>query len=295
MSIRHGLRRAFTLIELLVVIAIIAILIALLVPAVQKVREAAARAQCQNNLKQIGLAWHNFQDTHKRLPKGGDVGPDTVNFCCSPEAGRIDLYNWTYHILPFIEQGNLFKLGGVAANRAALERTPVATYYCPSRRTVQVYRGVGKCDYAANAGTNDTSGGNGVAVKPLSGASLKLLRITDGTSNTIMVAESLVHRPYLLAGDPPPAPFCCSDNESAYTNGWSDDTERRGSSPPEPDMTDPNLDSNYANNRFGSSHSGGLNVCLADASVRFISFSITAENWRRLSVRNDGLVVTIDE
>ena len=97
---RH--QRGFTLIELLVVIAIIAILIGLLVPAVQKVREAAARAQCQNNLKQIGLALHNYHDTNRQFPPGGITNGD----CCSTEGGP----NWAILILPYIEQANLFKL-----------------------------------------------------------------------------------------------------------------------------------------------------------------------------------------
>src|SRR5262249_18525211 len=141
-------RLAFTLIELLVVIAIIAVLIALLVPAVQKVRESASRTQCQNNLRQVAIAFHSFHDVQKRLPKGGDNGP--VNNCCSPDTGRIDFYNWTYHILPFIEQGALYKSGSTTAGRTALSRSPVPTYYCPTRRSVRTYQSLAKCDYAGN-------------------------------------------------------------------------------------------------------------------------------------------------
>src|SRR6266571_3268658 len=97
-------RIGFTLIELLVVIAIIGVLIALLVPAVQKVREAANRAQCTNNLKQIGLAVHNFHDTYQRFPQGGgDPGGENP-------AVRPFYFSWTFHIYPFIEQDNLYKL-----------------------------------------------------------------------------------------------------------------------------------------------------------------------------------------
>src|SRR6476646_5666326 len=90
----------FTLVELLVVIAIIAILIGLLLPAVQKIREAANRMKCSNNLKQVGLAWHNYHDNFSYFPPAGDDGPGN---CCSPDTGLFDRYSWTYHILPFIE------------------------------------------------------------------------------------------------------------------------------------------------------------------------------------------------
>ena len=121
-------RRGFTLIELLVVIAIIAILIGLLVPAVQKVREAASRLQCANNLKQIGLAMHNHHDTYRRLPPGGVQTGVNGTACYT---------NWAIEILPYIEQGPLYKqynqsqLNTSAANNLVGQQT-VPVYLCPS-------------------------------------------------------------------------------------------------------------------------------------------------------------------
>src|SRR6266568_2212329 len=126
-------RQGFTLIELLVVIAIMAILIGLLLPAVQKVREAAARIQCYNNLKQISLACMNYHDVYGTFPGGSVYKPNA--------AGRYDYYDtWTISILPYIEQDNLFKLWDqsqpnattTSANMDALRRTYLKIYVCPA-------------------------------------------------------------------------------------------------------------------------------------------------------------------
>src|SRR6267142_690583 len=128
MNLTHHTRRsfAFTLIELLVVIAIIAILIALLVPAVQKVRAAAARTQCINNLKQMGLGTHGFHDVNKRLPDGGNNTTDFNTWCAQ------------FQILPFVEQGNMYNavvscVPGTYPSPPVVTNAGVPIYMCPAR------------------------------------------------------------------------------------------------------------------------------------------------------------------
>jgi prepilin-type N-terminal cleavage/methylation domain-containing protein/prepilin-type processing-associated H-X9-DG protein len=135
---RHHLRLGFTLIELLVVIAIIAILIGLLVPAVQKVREAAARVQCENNLKQIGLGLHNFASTYGRFPTAG--AQSAADNITQANAAGFDIGGWAYQILPYIEQTNLYNIGGQVGLEnwsQVLGKQPcevtVPIYWCPSR------------------------------------------------------------------------------------------------------------------------------------------------------------------
>ncbi len=214
-------RRGFTLIELLVVIAIIGVLIGLLLPAVQKVREAAARTQCINNLKQIGLALHNYHDANNSFPPGyvdgNPAGPSTPDNDVGPGWG------WASFLLPFVEQQNLynqinFKAGVTTGGNTALAQLPVKVYQCPSdplQQPFPVYDSsfttpiatVAHANYVGNNGweecfNNAGGAGQGAGSDGLVGAlgaagngffwrnsRTRIADVTDGMSNTIMVGE----------------------------------------------------------------------------------------------------------
>lgn len=238
-------RRGFTLIELLVVIAIIAILIGLLLPAVQKVREAAARAQSQNNLKQLALACHNYQDAQLSLPHNGTWANTGWAFgdpwTALPRPAAAEGCTWIYKILPFIEQGNLYNTWSYT--------TPVKTLMDPARGgtglSAKPYSGSGhdrECgpvtDYAANgaligSGMNTvTDASTGVPAVPpgWSGATSgwkmykrTLNGITDGASNTLLVGtKALATQAYTNRG---PGDFTMSNGA---TRGKLDDTISEG-------------------------------------------------------------------
>ncbi len=285
-----GRRTAFTLIELLVVIAIIAILIGLLLPAVQKVREAAARTQCANNLKQIGLAVLNYNDTIGYLPPGGTNYPPTAVNSSSNRLG----WNWTYNILPFIEQQNLYPL-----SRSAISATPVKIYYCPSRRAPGIYGSSCKSDYAGNAGHNfDQYGSTGVIVctytSPKTDTTLqrrRLADITDGTSNTFAVGEKLLN-PHNWGVDG-------GDNESYIDSGWDEDAVRCGWNNGMyhgglyPDIDEPVYPPTTWPLAFGSSHTGGANFVFCDGSVHFIPFGVDPVTFMYACMINDGTPINI--
>ena len=305
-------RKAFTLVELLVVITIIGILIALLLPAVQAAREAARRAQCTNNLKQLGLAFHNHHQAHGFFPSGG--GPDWswhmsyVNG--SPAVAPKQHGGWGFQILPYIEAENVW-LGGDATtdiDRSILAiSTPNAAFFCPSRRkpevvvaaewgyhpsTGQTY-GHAKNDYAASSLDHSITFADGRTISVHDGVGpvprndpddpnhqtlVRIADIRDGASNTMLLGEKRMNIDLL-------GRMQANDNEG-YTCGWNHDTLRYTSRAPRADFSHP---SDPGDDRFGSSHSGGMNVALGDGSVRFISYSIELDTFKRLGHRRDGL------
>jgi prepilin-type N-terminal cleavage/methylation domain-containing protein/prepilin-type processing-associated H-X9-DG protein len=283
-------RPAFTLIELLVVIAIIAILIGLLLPAVQKIREAAARMQCSNHLKQIGLGFHNYHDTYTYFPNAGSDGPDKN--CCNAST-RVG-WTWMYQLTPFVEQDNVYR----NTNDTTVAQTAIKIYYCPSRRQPTLYSNGGRCDYAGNGGRDMAGRGKeGVLVaqwlNPNSTLPIdypveqfrRLADITDGTTNTVMVGEKQCHDSVLGSAG--------GDNEPWNNSGWDQDHVRFGEAVPQPDSVHPTSKSpTFWSVRFGGPHPGVFNVVMADGSVRNIKYTVDPANWLRLCLINDGEVIT---
>jgi prepilin-type N-terminal cleavage/methylation domain-containing protein len=281
-------RPAFTLIELLVVIAIIAILMGLLLPAVQRVREAANRVQCANNLKQIGLAIHNHAHSRGYLPGGGYYHLSARSWLdpnkTEPGNGPKQEWGWGYQILPYIEQDNLWRtpytLPGQppGSGDALVMSTPVAIFYCPTRRQQTVLtRSEGKrslIDYAANGGTYAAgadwhNANNGIVVRSSFGTKITFSDIRDGTTNTIAVAEknlniAVLNDPNVNAGD---------DN-SGWAIGMDWDHTRWANLAPAADRFVPGSD--LADTRFGSSHPSGFSAVFCDGSVRFLAFGVSS-------------------
>jgi prepilin-type N-terminal cleavage/methylation domain-containing protein len=303
----RGMRWGFTLIELLVVIAIIAILIGLLLPAVQKVREAAARTQCTNNLKQIGLAFHNHNDTFSFLPHGGYGWqyPPTYTALGQPATGRDQYAGWPFQILPFIEQDNLWR-GTGAANIAAAQKqaiaTPVKTFFCPARRAPKAFND-NSCWYPDPAlnppspapdGTTifqtavphaqtDYAGSNlnntGMIVH-FNQAPITLAGVVDGLSNTLMVADKRLNVAKITGFQP--------DDNEGYTAGWDHDTMRQTECNNHNCGPQPDPRTGDGQDLFGSSHPAGIQAVLGDGSVRTITFSISGETFYRLGNKADG-------
>jgi prepilin-type N-terminal cleavage/methylation domain-containing protein len=289
---------AFTLVELLVVIAIIAVLIALLVPAVQKVREAAARTDCINNLKQMGLAFHNHHDTFKFFPSGGKgCGAPRTIIHGAPANYTQQAWPWTYQILPFIEQDALWRL----SSDADIIATPVPMFYCPTRGRTPVVQDIAVSDYAGNGGTfgvwcEGDPGENSLdgPLTPTGGQPINFAAITDGTSNTLLIGEKWLY--WTWYEDRTTGPGSCIDNEG-WNSGWDNDTLCFSSSEAQAPVL-PQQDSQTGWDCgliFGSAHASTMQSVFCDGSVHTIQYSIDPRTWVNLCSRNDGQEIDTSE
>ena len=310
----HSRRRGFTLIELLVVIAIIAVLIALLLPAVQQAREAARRTQCRNNLKQLGLAMHNYLDSHGVLP-----------LCLNATAKPISVHAY---LLPYLDQSPLYALIDFNSSYNSPTNvipvgTTVQTFLCPTQPTVAMPAGWAGTNYRCNQGSQilyaQPSGSNASMPAPdgvfVPGLSLSIATITDGTSNTAAFSEhpfadfnNSASNPYdtFEPGIYPSTPddamnFCRQTNFSdlskqGYSNvgapwmqSYHSTTQYFHVAPPnDPSCMYP---PGRINTTAASYHTGGVHVCMCDGSVRFTSTNINLSVWRGIGSRAGGEVL----
>lgn len=324
-------REAFTLIELLVVIAIIGVLIALLLPAVQAAREAARRSQCTNNLKQIGLAVHNYADVHGRYPIGRGTRPARPYTITSR-------YNYSGFsmILPYMEQTPLYSAINfnltmtVPDGNATAMATVISSYLCPSESQMTPSNWAGN-NYRFNEGSNilysygetDTGSVNTTMPAPngpfFPERSIRFSEVIDGTSNTLLSSERLmgdfnqglatVRRDIFVSPTWPSTPEEAFQNCEAVDNTSTPSNGESGSGAPWLDgflhtaifkaVAPPNRKSCYMYPArlvmtVSSQHPGGVNVGFCDGSVRFIKDSIDRVTWRSLGSMNGGEVISAD-
>jgi len=291
--VRYKKTGGFTLIELLVVIAIIAILIALLLPAVQQAREAARRSACKNNMKQLGLALHNYHDVHRIFPPSVISNPDDGN--SFDQEG----YGWGTMLLPYLDQANLYNAmdpNGVPASGGLFEDVlggPVAgqhdtvltVFRCPSSVLPPKSEGHTSDTWANGFGTSDYKGSQGTEYPNDEengffgiGQPFRMRDVTDGLSNTLAFGESSYYT--IDDGQPDDFPVWVGQVRDDEQNLFKTDAS---------DIINSNIDDDSAY----SYHVGGAHFTLGDGSVRFISENVDMNNiYRFLGGRNDGKVIS---
>lgn len=297
-------RRGFTLIELLVVIAIVAALIGLLLPAVQKVRAAAARMKCSNNLKQFALATHNYESAHGFLPH-----------TTQPPGAIVPIPGWVVHLLPYVEQqgmydqyvGNLGSASNASMTLPSLLLCPSEVYYKPSGLAWDPIneREVGVTSYGASNGSSWEQW-NGAFSSDVP----KLMNITDGTSNTILYGERTLRDPNF---NPEAILWWHGSVDSlVYAGFWTDfsplglgvspsltadapiNFRLRPTSSYEDNVPDYDISGiahAYRAFAFGSEHPGGANFAFADGSVRFMTNDTNPTSLQYMATRAGGEVI----
>jgi len=300
-----SLRKAFTLIELLVVIAIIAILIGLLLPAVQKVREAAARAKCQNNIKQLVLATHNLNDTKGLLPPLCAPCADPANPACYTQASSsYGAHNYTmfHFLLPYVEQKAIYDRLNPASYGGGNYDKVIPSFVCSSDAS----NANGKC-------LTSNGGGNAWAISNYAGnyfvfgdpsrsttvGENQIPRsIPDGTSNTIFFGE--VYGTCGNSGnlnDPTTYGSLWADANSGWRSGFNLGNYKgtvTGYAAAKMFQVTPHYLNSCDLTRLQSNHSGGMMVGLGDGGVRFITPSISSASWAAINDPRDGAVIGSD-
>ena len=315
MHFNSSRRGGFTLIELLVVIAIIAVLIGLLLPAVQKVREAASRMKCSNNLKQLGLGLHSYENANQVFPPGYvDTRPTSNNLDGMPDNSEA---SWAYFILPYIEQDSLFKtvdyniarvnnsFGNVVPPTATIRATRVAMMSCPSddpnamiafgnfsiRGNYNANGGIGPQTYPLASGLDHAVQGVFYNISKVS-----IANITDGTSNTAFLSEIINVRGDDMRGVRyyPEGPIYEHNN----TPNSGVDQIRVGVCINDPAAPCVGAYTAYNNRQViitaRSRHTSGVNVLLGDGSVRFARNSISSAIWKALCTPQAQAGETVD-